>query len=91
MSMFTIPAGIIFELPIVIYFLSKIGLVTPEFLKKYRKHSFIIILILAAIITPPDIITQFMIGVPVFFLYEVSIWISRRVVKQNELALKKNT
>lgn len=84
MSMFTIPAGIIFELPIVVYFLSKIGMVTPEFLRKYRRHSFVIILILAAIITPPDIITQFMIGVPVFFLYEVSIWISGRVVKQNE-------
>ena len=84
MSMFTIPAGIIFELPIVIYFLSKIGLVTPELLRKYRRHSFVFILILAAIITPPDIITQFMIGVPVFFLYEVSIWISARVVKQNE-------
>ena len=84
MSMFTIPAGIIFELPIVIYFLSKIGMVTPELLRKYRRHSFVIILILSAIITPPDIITQFMIGVPVFFLYEVSIWISARVVKQNE-------
>ena len=90
MSMFTIPAGIIFELPIVVYFLSKVGLVTPEFLKKYRKHSFVFILILAAIITPPDIITQFMIGIPVFFLYEISIWISKRVIKNNELALQKS-
>jgi sec-independent protein translocase protein TatC len=89
MSMFTIPAGIIFELPIVVYFLSKVGLVTPEFLKKYRKHSFVVILILAAIITPPDIITQFMIGIPVFFLYEISIWISRRVHKKRDQELMK--
>ncbi len=89
MSMFTIPAGIIFELPIVVYFLSKVGLVTPEFLKKYRKHSFVVILILAAIITPPDIITQFKIGIPVFFLYEISIWISRRVQNKRNKELAK--
>jgi sec-independent protein translocase protein TatC len=87
MSMFTIPAGIIFELPIVVYFLSKVGLVTPEFLRKYRRHAFVLILILAAIITPPDIITQFMIGIPVFFLYEISIYISKRVVKNQAMAL----
>lgn len=87
MSMFTVPAGIIFELPVVVFFLSKIGLVTPAFLKKYRKQSFVTILILAAIITPPDVITQFMIGIPVFFLYEISIIISERVEKENKRAL----
>lgn len=79
MTMFTLPTGIVFELPIVVYFLSKIGIVTPEFMKKYRKHSIIVILILAAIITPPDVVTQFLIGVPVYFLYEISIIISKRV------------
>lgn len=78
MTMFTLPTGIVFELPIIVYFLSKIGLVTPEFMKKYRRHSIVVILILAAIITPPDVITQFLIGIPVYVLYEISIIISRR-------------
>lgn len=85
MTMFTIPTGLVFELPIVIYFLSKVGLVTPEFMKSYRRHAFIIILIMSAIITPPDVMTQFLIGFPLYFLYEISIIISRRVVaKQNK-------
>lgn len=79
LTMFTLPTGIVFELPVVVYFLSKVGLVTPEFMKKYRKHSIVVILILAAIITPPDIVTQFLIGIPVYILYEVSIIISKRV------------
>lgn len=79
MTMFTLPTGIVFELPVVVYFLSKVGLVTPEFMKKYRKHSIVVILIMAAIITPPDIVTQFLIGIPVYFLYEISIVISKRV------------
>ncbi len=88
MVMFTIPAGITFELPIVVYFLSKIGLVTPEFLRKYRKHAFVLILIFAAIITPPDVVTQFLIGVPVFILYEISIYISGRVEKKEKSLAK---
>ncbi|MCL4110252.1 UNVERIFIED_CONTAM: hypothetical protein GTU68_030636 [Idotea baltica] len=79
MTMFTLPTGIVFELPVVVYFLSKVGLVTPEFMKKYRKHSIVFILVLAAIITPPDIVTQFLIGIPVYILYEISIVISKRV------------
>lgn len=82
MTMFTLPVGVVFELPIVVYFLSKIGLITPEFLKSYRKHAFVIILILAAVITPPDVVTQFLIGFPLYFLYEISIIISRRVVNK---------
>lgn len=85
MTMFTLPTGIVFELPVVVYFLSKIGLITPEFMKKYRRHSIIIILILAAIITPPDIVTQFLIGIPVYFLYEISILISKRVQPDPEV------
>lgn len=84
MTMFTLPVGVVFELPIVVYFLSKIGLVTPEFLKSYRKHAFVLILILAAVITPPDVVTQFLIGFPLYLLYEISIVISRRVVKKQE-------
>lgn len=82
MVMFTAPAGLIFELPVVVYFLSKVGLVTPEGMRKYRRHSIIGILVLAAVITPPDVVTQFLIGIPLFILYEISIAISARVNKQ---------
>ena len=82
MIMFTAPAGLIFELPVVVYFLSKVGLATPEGMRKYRRHAIIGTLLLAAVITPPDVVTQFLIGIPLFILYEVSIYISARVKKQ---------
>ena len=84
MTMWTVPAGIIFELPIVMYFLTKVGLVTPKFLKKYRRLAIVVILIVAAIITPPDPTTQFLIGVPLYILYEISIIISQRVTVAQE-------
>lgn len=80
LTMFTVPVGIVFELPVVVFFLSKVGLVTPEFMRKYRRHAFILILVAAAAITPPDVITQFLIGVPLYILYEISIVISKRVI-----------
>lgn len=82
-------AGIIFELPIIMYFLTKIGLVTPQFLRKNRKYALVIVLILSAIITPPDISTQVIVAVPILILYEVSIVISRIVLKREEKRLKK--
>ena len=86
MTMFTIPTGLVFELPIVIYFLAKVGLVSSAFLKTYRKHAIVIILIVAAIITPPDVITQLLISVPLYSLYEVGIMIARRVEAKQKLA-----
>ena len=88
MIMFTAPAGLIFELPVIVYFLSKVGLVTPQDMKKYRRHSIVGILIVAAMITPPDVVTQFLIGIPLYMLYEVSIVVSARVNKENEEALR---
>jgi sec-independent protein translocase protein TatC len=85
-------SGLIFELPIIIYFLTKVGIVTPEFLRKYRKFALVIVLILSAIITPPDIASQVIVSVPVLILYEVSIYISKWVVrkqKRKEKALAK--
>ena len=82
MTMMTLPIGIVFEMPILIYFLAKIGLVSSEFLKSYRRIAFMIILIIAAIITPPDLITQFIIGVPLYLLYEISIGLVIRVEKE---------
>jgi sec-independent protein translocase protein TatC len=78
-------AGIIFELPILVYFLSKAGLVTPEFLRKYRKHSLVLILALSALITPPDIFSQVLVAFPLIILYEAGIRISKRIVIQREL------
>ena len=82
MLMFTLPAGLIFELPIVVYFLAKIGLVTAATMRTYRRHSIIGILILAAVVTPPDVVTQFLIGIPLYILYELSIFVAVRVEKK---------
>jgi len=83
-------SGIVFQLPIVIFFLTKIGLVTPAFLRKYRKFALVIVLILSAVITPPDIASQVIVAVPVLILYEVSIFISRGVLRRQEKAKKRN-
>lgn len=88
MVMFTAPAGMIFELPVVVYFLSKIGLLTPQFMKQYRRHAIIVILALSALITPPDVVTQFLIGIPLYILYEISIGISARMAKRYENSLQ---
>ena len=77
-------SGFIFELPIIIYFLTKMGLVTPEFLKEYRKYALVLVLILAAVITPPDIISQIIVAIPMVILYEVSIKISKFIIKKQE-------
>ena len=80
-TMLTLASGIIFELPIVIYFLAKIGLVTAEFLRKYRRYAILIIVILAAIVTPPDVSSQLLMSIPLTILYEVGIVIAKRVEK----------
>ncbi|WP_255571237.1 twin-arginine translocase subunit TatC [Halomarinibacterium sedimenti] len=80
-------SGLIFQLPIIIFFLTKIGLVTPQFLRKYRKFALVIVLIVSAVITPPDIASQVIVAIPVLILYEVSIFISARIIKkQNKKA-----
>lgn len=81
--------AIFFELPVLIYFLSKIGLVTPEFLKKYRKHALVLVLVLSAVITPPDVASQVIVAVPIMLLYEVGIHVSKYVIKQEEKRMKK--
>ncbi|SRX75599.1 twin-arginine translocase subunit TatC [Aequorivita antarctica] len=76
--------GIIFELPILMYILTKIGLVTPESLRKYRKFALIIVLVLSAIITPPDIVSQVIVAIPILILYEISIYISKIVIRNQK-------
>ncbi len=80
-------SGIVFQLPILIYFLSKVGLVTPNFLKKYRRHSIILIVTLSAIITPPDVFSQILVAFPLMILYEIGIGISKRIMKQQDEAM----
>ena len=77
-------SGLIFELPIIIYFLTKVGLVNPEILIKYRKFALVGVLILAAVITPPDVASQIIVAIPIVILYQISIYISRIVTKNNK-------
>jgi sec-independent protein translocase protein TatC len=72
----------VFELPIIAFFLTKIGILTPEFMRKYRRHSIVVIFIVAALITPPDVFSMTLVAIPLLILYEVSIFISARVIKQ---------
>ena len=83
-----IASGFVVELPIIIYFLTKAGLVTPAFLKKYRKFALVIVLILAAVITPPDIASQVIVAIPILILYQVSIYISAVVVRNQKRKIK---
>ena len=76
----TLACGVAFQLPIVVFVLSKVGVLTPSFMREYRKHSMIVILIVAAIITPsPDIYSQVLVAIPLFLLFEVSILVSAKV------------
>ena len=76
-----IASGLFFELPVIIYFLTKLGLVTPPFLRKYRKYSVVIVLLISAIVTPPDVVSQIIVAIPMLLIYEASIFISVFVYK----------
>jgi sec-independent protein translocase protein TatC len=83
-SSVVLSSGLIFELPVLIFFLAKIGIVTHNFLKRYRRHAIIVILIVAAIITPPDVFSQTLVTIPLIALYEVSIIIAKKVTRARE-------
>jgi sec-independent protein translocase protein TatC len=84
MTMFTLPMGLVFETPVIMYFLAKIGIVSYSFLVQYRKHSIVFILVVAAVITPPDAITQMMVAIPLYILFEVSILVTKRIEKERK-------
>lgn len=84
LTMLTLPAGLVFELPVVIYFLARAGIIGSKFLKTYRRHAIVVIMILSAIITPPDAFTQILIGIPIIFIYEVGIIVARTVEKRRK-------
>lgn len=88
MTMFTIPMGLVFEMPILAYFMAKLGVVGTSFLRAYRRHAVVIILIIAAIITPPDVVSQTMVAIPLYVLYEVSILVVAGVQRKREAALR---
>ncbi len=77
-------SGLIFQLPVLIFFLARAGIVTPKGLKKYRRHALVGILVLSAIITPPDVTSQVMVSMPVLALYELGIVIARREEKRRK-------
>jgi len=83
----TLATGLVFELPILVYFLTKIGILTPMFMKKTRKYMLVIVLTIAAVITPPDVFSQILVSFPLLGLYEISIWISARVYKKKQAEL----
>ena len=77
-------SGLFFELPIIIYFLTKLGLVSPQFLRTYRKYAIVLVLIIAAIVTPPDVVSQTIVAIPMLLIYEASIFISVFVSKNKK-------
>ncbi len=83
----TVASGVVFELPIIIYILTKIGLVNPTLLKKYRKFAIVIILAISAVITPPDVTSMIIVSIPILILYEISIFISKIVFKKQQKKL----
>ncbi|MGD8426900.1 MAG: twin-arginine translocase subunit TatC [Balneolaceae bacterium] len=89
LSMWILSCGAVFELPVLSYFLSRVGLLTPDFLKKYRRHAIIFCFILSAFLTPPDPVSQILVAIPLVLLYQFSIWISKFGVKKRKEDLEK--
>lgn len=86
----TLASGVVFLLPVFSFFLSKVGILTPKFMKTYRRHAYVVLVIVAAVITPPDVFSQIMVCIPLIILYELSIFISWRVVKKREKRMSEN-
>lgn len=80
----TLVMGLVFQLPVIAFFLGKIGAVKSDFLKRYRRHALVIIMVTAAVITPPDLMTLVLVTIPLYLLYEVSILILKRMEKTTE-------
>lgn len=83
----TLWTGIAFQLPLVVVFLARIGLVTAAFLRSYRKHAFVVVLLLAAVLTPPDVVSQLIVSVPLMLLYEGGIMLAARIERRGQGAL----
>lgn len=88
-TMWVLSCGILFQLPVVSYYLTKFGILTPEFMKQYRRHSIVVCFLLSAFLTPPDPVSQVMIAVPLILLYQFGIWLSKLAVKRRKKELAK--
>lgn len=87
-STMTLVSGLIFEMPVLVYFLTRMTLLSPQFMRKYRKHALVVILIAAAVITPsPDVTSQLIVGVPMYLLYEISVFVSAWTLKRHSPTL----
>jgi sec-independent protein translocase protein TatC len=82
-------SGIMFELPMLVFFLAKMGLIYADWMRQYRRHAFVVILFIAAIITPPDVWSQVLVTIPVYLLYEAGIWVAAVVEKRDSLEMSK--
>jgi len=84
LAMWILACGILFQLPMVTYFLTKIGLLTPTFLKQYRRHAIVVCFVLGAALTPPDPLSQALVAIPLIFLYQVGVWISKVTYRRRQ-------
>ena len=84
MTSIVMATGLIFELPLITFVLTKIGIITPQFLIKYRRHSIVVIFIIAAIITPPDVFSQTLVAIPLLLLFEIGIIVSKAVYREKQ-------
>lgn len=82
----TIPFGILFQMPVIVMFLTRLGIITPDFMVKIRKYAYFGLLVVGALITPPELMSHLMVTVPLFILYEISIVISRIAYRQAKKA-----
>lgn len=88
-ALWVLSCGIIFQLPVASFFLSKFGLLTPDFLRTYRRHAIVTCFMLSAVLTPPDPVSQVLIAIPLVLLYQFSIWVSKIGVRQRQKELNK--
>lgn len=89
LATWVLSCGIIFQLPVISYFLSRFGLLTPDFLREYRRHAIVLCFIMAAMLTPPDPISQLMLAIPLILLFQFGIWISKLGMRRREKEMKK--
>src|SRR5699024_820509 len=80
----TLPFAVLFEIPIIAMFLTSLGIITPDFMKKTRKYAYFILVIIGAVVTPPDVILQIVVAIPLFILYEISIYLSAIVYRKKQ-------
>lgn len=88
LAMWVLSCGVVFQLPVISYFLTKFGLLTPEFLRQYRRHAIVTSFVLAAFLTPPDPVSQVLVAVPLVVLYQLGIWISKIALRKRKKEMR---